>query len=879
MIDGAKAVPESARPRDGIPLDLGSVLAPYAQHRHLSLRVGQLPALARFSRGKRNDDRTWSLTPSDLANLELLLAEGSEPPPSLTIDIVGIDESDNAAVIGQVEVPVVPASFAVKAQVTAETTPPGPWRRRMERRVQAALRLSGRRADTAMANAETEWRAHSEARLSAQVQELDAAWQDRVQAERRAREAAELKTEEAAEELTALSLRLETALAQAAANKAATDEAAETRRVEDFQEQLVVARAEWEKDSEARVAAAVKQSVMDSEDEAELRFRVAEARWREVTDREVEAARQQAAPAVSPARDFDAELAASRSAWQAENEAELRAQVLRLEQAWQEKIAVEQSRRQAAEADVEATKARCDDDLQRDRAATEARLEAEAQERLAAVRTEWERDSAATEARLEAEAQERLAAARTEWERDRAAIEARLEAEAQERLAAVRTEWERDSAARIATAVKQAVADSEVVAEVRVREAEARWREATDRDIEAARRACAEAENTARQLEQKHAIAHDAWQAESAARLSEQGRELELAWRERLDTERQSREEAESRAQSAARERADLTVRLEAAASSHADALQQETCRAEARLAQELQAQIAAARAEWVQDSEAQTAATVAQAVADCESAAETRFEKARVTWQEQARREREDLQATFAAQQAAAAEASRDAETHRAAGADSPAAAAAQSLEQTRAQWEEEAQERTARQVEAALAEAEGKWRAEEAGRLTAARAAWKKKVETDPKITGGTARGLAEQQRKGRTWRSLARFALVAGGLGAGVVLYSEFKPAMVGEWQPKAVALISDIQSAALNKVQTLSDAAKPRMKVSARVANVRAGPSTTTAVVAKLPQDTAVKVLEQRGDWILIQFDAQETTQGWLHHTLLRATAKG
>ena len=67
-------------------------------------------------------------------------------------------------------------------------------------------------------------------------------------------------------------------------------------------------------------------------------------------------------------------------------------------------------------------------------------------------------------------------------------------------------------------------------------------------------------------------------------------------------------------------------------------------------------------------------------------------------------------------------------------------------------------------------------------------------------------------------------------------------------------------------------------RQHMAVVAHDANVRAGPSTASVVVSRVPRGLEVATIEQRGDWILVQIAAANgkapRRQGWVHSSLLK-----
>lgn len=92
----------------GIPLDLGPLLAPYQHHKQLSVRVEQLPQLARLSKGRNNGDCTFSLKLDELLGLVYLPPPGSNGAPiTLAVRILNLDD-DYATTLALIDQPVPP---------------------------------------------------------------------------------------------------------------------------------------------------------------------------------------------------------------------------------------------------------------------------------------------------------------------------------------------------------------------------------------------------------------------------------------------------------------------------------------------------------------------------------------------------------------------------------------------------------------------------------------------------------------------------------------------------------------------------------------------------------------------------------------------------
>lgn len=81
----------------------------------------------------------------------------------------------------------------------------------------------------------------------------------------------------------------------------------------------------------------------------------------------------------------------------------------------------------------------------------------------------------------------------------------------------------------------------------------------------------------------------------------------------------------------------------------------------------------------------------------------------------------------------------------------------------------------------------------------------------------------------------------------------------------------------EQAAADPAQT----AEKRTSIGVNIANVRAGPSTTTVVVTTLPRDTEVTPVERRGKWVLIRLGSGDGThppEGWVHGSALTEPAE-
>lgn len=549
MTDEANPAPADRTAQGGIPLNLAPLLTPYGQHQRLTIRVVYLPPRAELTRGQRNEDASWSLTPSELDGLELLLPDDSEPPPTVGVRIVGIDRNENASIVGQFEVPL-PRSQRAKSGGGASAAQLAALQHRLDRRAAAAKRLAERKAARAVAAAEAKWRAESTASRGKEAQHLEQDWQQKIAAEQDARRAAEARTEEALQKVAALTGELEAAQERAAAAEAAQADVApqppeaeiEVRIAAEVDSRLADARAAWQAEAAGELEAARASWPQEATEALEAaRAEVAEARAAaeeatregaqeieglrrelaaaealrrdlDVTRRELAAAqaaaedlevlRQELATAQSAAGALETELAQARAQAESDIEAQLanREQVLELE--WREKLLGERTARQAAEAKA----AEAAQQLAPVSAELEAaRVRAAAAEAKATSReAELQRQGEEAEARLAREVETRLAAARIEWQSEQdKQDEARIARELEARAAASESGWEsnrqRDGEARIAAAVDQAVKKAEIKAQSRLEQARADWEKESRTAL---------------------AIAEGKWQAEAAKRLA-----------------------------------------------------------------------------------------------------------------------------------------------------------------------------------------------------------------------------------------------------------------------------------------------------------------------------------------------------------------------
>src|SRR5438132_6189755 len=97
---GARA--QATNINNGVPLELGGLLAPYGRDRRVALRVERMPSRSRLSRGRNNGDGSWSLARDELDELFYFPPRGSNDTPTLVVRIIGLD-SDNGATLAVVD--------------------------------------------------------------------------------------------------------------------------------------------------------------------------------------------------------------------------------------------------------------------------------------------------------------------------------------------------------------------------------------------------------------------------------------------------------------------------------------------------------------------------------------------------------------------------------------------------------------------------------------------------------------------------------------------------------------------------------------------------------------------------------------------------------
>ncbi len=932
----------------GIPLELAPLLSPYRRHGRLSLRVERLPDRARLSKGSRNDDRTWSLTPEDLDGLVYLPPKGVDAAHTLAIRIISVD-GDYGATLAVRDFPISPGVVPPAAAPEAAAPPhraadPGDavaLRRLRDEHASLQTALAARAAE--MAAARTAWAAELEARLAdaaaqaaTTLEHSRAVWQAEQEARFAKAEARAQKRIDQAHERwqreaeTALSKAEKTWEAGAAVRVAAIEahwreqsarELAQARA--QAEAELRAARTAWEAELDQRLADSAAQAASALEEnraawhaEQEDRFATAQAQAQQNLDQAHE--RWQ--------READAALSRAEKAWKAGEAGRLAA----LEGHWQEQSAralaaataslgaretalaemrqeVEQALRSRQELEAELTVARTTWQAELDARLADAAAQAAAA--LDESRAAWRAEQEARFAAAEARAQERLEQARDHWQREADAALSRAQeawkATASARLAAVEAQWREQSARAVAAATSRFEQAEAALAEARLQtealrdlgdyaeiqrlrdelaamQAALRDREA---EVAAARQNAVPAERTRETIEAELTAARTAWQAEQDGRLAQ----VEAALAEaRLQAEalRDLGDHAEIE-----RLRDELAVMQAALRDRETEvaAARQNAVPAE-RTRETIEAELTAARTAWQAEQDGR--------FAQAEARAQERINEAR----ERGRQEAEALgrehtaqvlaTATSRVEQAEAAlaearvevEAMRNLADYAEAQRQRDAFVAMQStlsereteLAQARSVIED-ARVRWAAEVQAAIQKAQETWKVEEAQRLSAARVEWQRDARW------GAATKAIRRQRQAQIARRLVLGGALAASVAAAVVFYPRIAP-MVGERVGPALAALTTKIGPLLHGVGIPAGSSPPEpvqvaeqhATIGVSVANVRAGPSTATAVITTLPRDIEVTPVERRGSWVHIRIggdDGTHTQEGWIYGSFL------
>ena len=142
-------------------------------------------------------------------------------------------------------------------------------------------------------------------------------------------------------------------------------------------------------------------------------------------------------------------------------------------------------------------------------------------------------------------------------------------------------------------------------------------------------------------------------------------------------------------------------------------------------------------------------------------------------------------------------------------------------------------------------------------------------------------------EQERQPSAKRGALRDICVAAALAvSAVLLYPSIEPFLPESWRSNIAVITGGLEPTHGKSEAPLEtspppapDTAAKRMAIVIRDVNLRAGPSTAEATISTLAQGLSVAVLEQRGNWTLIQIEkennATQPVQGWVFNSFLKA----
>jgi hypothetical protein len=809
----------------GIPLELAPLLSPYRRHGQLSLRIERVPDRARFSRGSNNGDTSWSLTMDELDGLVYLPPAGMEAPHTLTVRIVN-HEDDYGATLAVVDLPVSRREPSAAATPIAPAVPPArdggdaaALRRLRAELTEVKATLAAREADLAEARQEVEHVRADVAQQTIEARLIDAriAWEAEVEQRfANAEQSAQERIQQAREYGRQ---EAGTALAQAEKSWNAGEAA-----------RLAAAEAQWRAQSALALAQA-----MGRVDQAEAALATAAEAWKaKAADR----------------------LAAAQAQWRDQSARALAEAAGRAERA---EAALAEARAEIGREDGERRS------LRGELAAARALLAAREIELTEPQRKVEHAQTEVSQQTIEA----RLAEARTAWEVEAERRLAAAEQGAQERLHQAHEHWQQEAGAALAKA-EEAWKASEAI---RFVTAEARWR---DRSARALAEAIERFERAEAALAETHAQA---------------GRE---------DAERHNlrAELAEAKAALAARD-SELSETRQRVEHVPADVAQPtiEARLVDARLAWEAEVEQRLANAEQqakerIQHAREHGRQEAGGALAKAEQAWKAgearRLAAAEAQWREQS--EQVLGEATGRVEQAETALAEMRAQTER-------DGAELQSLrggltEATAALAAREAELAHARSVAAATAERPtATLQAAPKRTVDTAKLHQAQKVladllrrKTDADATHLPRTPAAERQRRSRR-RVIGGGALLAASAMT-LMLYLHFEPTISEGWESVVAPLAAEIERSfykadapVQRPVADRVPLVKRRTVIDVPVANLRAGPSPTAAVVTTLTRDTEVTPLEHHGKWVLVRVggsDGARRQEGWVYEASLSDT---
>ncbi len=838
-----------------VTLDLQSLLAPYKRHRGLSIRVERLLHGARLTQGRNNGDRSWSLLPDDLEDLDYLPATAAYEAHTLAVRIISVDGGDGETLA----VLDLPIAGVAPVETPKPDTSSGDTGANNEEVAKLREELAGAAASLASREAELSRTASALAARDAELSRATSSLAER-----------------------------ETALTKATSSLAARDVelSVARKRAEDAeklrgtpQADLAAARQAWERELQNRLSAAAQESkaAMDK----------ARAEWQADNGSQAVRAEAGASRALEDVRrrareELDASLSKARSDWKAAEAARFSA----AEAVWREEASKTATDLRARAEAAEKALAEATTTLSQTRG-----MEADEARRLRDQLAQAQSQLATRGAELaEARATVQLArkAGQDATTELRKAEEARKTAEAA-RIASVEARW-KDESNKVAGELTSRLDQTEkTLAETRA-QAEARLHQlgiaqaalkARETELEQLR---ATAEQTRLQLSGEAQTAREAWKHELETALAKAQDEWKAAEAARL-----AAAEAQWNAQLATATAGNTVEVQELQGSLLQTQVELQTLRDSShkdlrKLRDELAAAQISLSARETELASARAAAEQARANADSSSdAIVAKVEKARVQWQHEADEALTEAKSVWLAQE----------DTRI-------SAAVAEKLQAMPAEGLKELSEKL-QQTETALADAQSctdALRRELAAaqnslshrelELAEARAMIEQEHDRIKHAPISTTERrprweVDEEERRAQFRKRLIRdLAIVSCLAGLGFIAYPRVQP-VVADAFPQSSSLNYKLQpllqmTGLWKPVASPSTSAvEPHAIVDVRIANLRAQPSTGAAVVTKLARNMEVTTVERRGDWVFVRVgQGANQQQGWIASSVLKNT---
>ncbi len=285
-----------------------------------------------------------------------------------------------------------------------------------------------------------------------------------------------------------------------------------------------------------------------------------------------------------------------------------------------------------------------------------------------------------------------------------------------------------------------------------------------------------------------------------------------------------------------------------------------------AALEKRAQERMAQARERWRQESDA----ALSKAEKDWRAGEAARLAAAEARWRDQSVRALAEATERFERAETRLAEARAQAEADRERGENDE-------LRRLRGELERAKASLAVREIELARAHpaaerARDRWTAAPRVTLQKPERVWRLRAAEN-----------VEQKREGRP---LIRDVAVVACLAAlATMLYPHIESMIPDDWWPEITSFTGVSQpflgnvavSAVLQKPAPVR-VAKPPAGIIVHAANVRAGPSKGTSVIATLPRDSEITPIERHGNWVLVRIEGEsgkhKPQQGWVYASFLR-----